>query len=159
MIRKLAMILLGVQLVSALQTTKDQYKRRISRRAPIGDLIFLRCPFRLHRDNRDEFFVFSRTYGYQIANSPRDVGDASLLIKMKRLRSIDNTVTATLREGHISVGCTRVDVKRTISTMTGTRAGGRPNEVTFMETIPVSEFNGYRNKRILDGNGATEFFI
>jgi hypothetical protein len=116
----------------------------------------MRCPFRIHRDNKDEFFVFSRTFGYQIANSTRDVGDAHFLIKLKRLRQKNNTVTAYLREGKISYGCTRVDITRTISTMVGANMGeGRPNEVTFMKTITNADFDGYKNKRILDGNGAT----
>ena len=118
----------------------------------------MKCPFRVHKDNRDEFYVFSRTYGYQIATSPTIAADANLIIKLKRLRQNTNTVTAYLREGHISVGCNRVEITRTISTMTGVSTG-RPNEVTFMQTFTQAEFDGFAYKKTLDRASATDYFI
>ena len=75
MIRALIQMLLGVQLIMAVQQTKDTFFRRLSRQVVTGDPLFLRCPFQVHKDNKSEY-PFQRTLAYQIATSAIAVGDA-----------------------------------------------------------------------------------
>ena len=77
-------------------------------------------------------------------------------MKFKRLKQQTNTVTAYLREGSISPGCNRVEITNTIATMTGT---GADNDVTFMQTVPSAQFNGFLDKAKINGNAATQYFI
>ena len=138
MLNRIVKLILGMSLVSSLKQTKDDCPKRLSRNVKVNEKLTMFCPFRVAKVNKDELQVGIRTLGYQISTTDKlggpQAGDARLMIQLKRGRVNVNSITAHLREGNISVGCNRVSIVNTISTVTDTSISSI-GVATFMQTL------------------------